>query len=618
MPRPISDFEPRERIAPIPHTTRRFSCRSALALSPDARTLAFIADLGAGTYSAWTLPLHKAGKPTPALGVEDAALRSLAWSKRGDLIGAADRGGTELHQLYVARTDERVERLSWSEGERVQRLLSWNAVSPDGAHVAFSSNARQPTDMDVVIEDVERATERVLVAGPAWHVVGGWSPDGRSLLVMRVTANTEQDLFIVDPDSGVATPLTRDEADVSNVPVGWLADGRPLAITDHGREHLYLAAYDRPTGEREVIDAPDWDVELAASSADGRVQIWSVNIDGYSTLRWRRDGTQRGEHPLRGVCEDLVISADGSLAAFHRTSATETPQLWVLDTSIGDARMIFETTRAVPASDLAEPELLRIHAPDGEIPVFVYRPRNARGPTPAVLYPHGGPEGQSRPSFTASLSYLLALVDRGITVVVPNIHGSTGYGRGWQKAIHRDWGGIDARDLRAVTDWMASQPDIDPHRLAVYGGSYGGFATLVCVTTMPERWKCAVDVFGVANLVTMIEHAQPNWRRFLKLWIGDLETDRAKLVDRSPITHMDQVRCPMLVVQGTNDPRVPKEESDQVVERLRARGVPVEYMVFEDEGHGFTKRANSDQAHARIVDFLTEQLTRSAAADAVV
>ncbi len=608
MPRPIADFEPRERIVPIPHTTRRFSCRSALALSPDARTLAFLGDLGAGTYSAWTLPLNRAGKPSPALGVEGAALRSLAWSKRGDLIGAADRGGTELHQLYVARSDERVEKLSWSEGERVQRLLSWNAVSPDGSRVAFSSNARQPTDMDIVMEDVERATERALVTGPAWHVVGGWSPDGRSLLVMRVSANTDQDLFIVDPDTGSATHITEHDGDVSNVPAGWLADGRPLGMTDHGREHLYLAAYDRMTGEREVIDAPEWDVELAASSADGRTQIWSVNADGYSTLRWQRDRRRVGERDLQGVCEDLVISADGSLAAFHRTSATEAPQLWVLDTVTGDARMVFETARTVTPRELAEPELIRITAQDGDIPAFIFRPRNATGRTPAVLYPHGGPEGQSRPGFPDRMAYLQALVDRGMTLVVPNIHGSTGYGRSWQKAIHRDWGGIDARDLRAVADWMANDPRIDPKRLAVYGGSYGGFATLVCVTTMPDRWKCAVDVFGVANLVTMIEHAQPNWRRFLKLWIGDLETDRAKLVERSPITHMDTVRCPMLVVQGTNDPRVPKEESDQVVERLRARGIPVEYMVFEDEGHGFTKRANSDKAHARIVDFLTEQL----------
>ena len=608
MPRPISDFEPRERIVPLPHTTRRFSCRSGLALSPDARTLAFIADLGAGTYSAWTLSLTRQEDPSPALGVDGAALRSLAWSTRGDLIGAADRGGTELHQLYVARSDERVEKLSWSEGERVQRLLSWNAVSPDGARVAFSSNARQPTDMDIVVEDVEQAAERPLVTGPAWHVAGGWSPDGSSLLVMRVTSNTDQDLLIVDAETGAARALTRHEGDVSNVPAGWLADGRPLGMTDHEREHLYLAAYDPTTGEREIIDAPDWDVELAASSSDGRAQIWSVNIDGYSTLRWCRDGERRGERELRGVCEDLIISADGSLAAFHRTSATEAPQLWVLDTTTGHARVVFETTRAVVASDLVEPELIRIPARDGAIPAFIFRPKNATGRTPAVLYPHGGPEGQSRPGFPDRMAYLQALVDRGITLVVPNIHGSTGYGLSWQKAIHRDWGGIDARDLRAVADWMAADPRIDPERLAVYGGSYGGFATLVCVTTLPDRWKCAVDVFGVANLVTMIEHAQPNWRRFLTLWIGDLETDRAKLVERSPITHIDKVRCPMLVVQGTNDPRVPKEESDQVVERLRARGVPVEYLVFEDEGHGFTKRKNSDQAHARIIDFLTEQL----------
>jgi dipeptidyl aminopeptidase/acylaminoacyl peptidase len=610
--RPISDFEPRERIAPIPHTTRRFSCRSALAISPDNGTLAFIADLGAGTYSAWTLPLTKPGTPSPALGVDGAALRSLSWSKRGDLIGAADRGGTELHQLYVARSDERVEKLSWNEGERVQRLLSWNATSPDGNRVAFSSNARQPTDMDIVIEDVETATERALVTGPTWYVAGGWSPDGRALLVMRVQANTDQDLFIVDPDSAAMRQLTAHEGDVSNVPAGWLADGRPLGITDAGREHLYLAAYDATTGAREIIDAPEWDVELAASSADGHAQIWSVNQDGYSTLRWQRDRKRAGERVLNGVCEDLIMSADGSLAAYHRTSATDAPQLWVLDLRTGDARMVFETARTVQAAELVEPELIRIKAADGDIPCFVFRPRStggATGRTPALLYPHGGPEGQSRPGFPDRAAYLQAFIDRGITLVVPNIHGSTGYGLSWQKAIHRDWGGIDARDLRAVADWMAADPKIDPKRLAVYGGSYGGFATLVCVTTMPERWKCAVDVFGVANLVTMIENAQPNWRRFLKLGIGDLETARAKLVERSPINHMDNVRCPMLVVQGTNDPRVPKEESDQVVERLRSRGVPVEYMVFEDEGHGFTKRANQDKAHKRIVDFLTEQLT---------
>jgi dipeptidyl aminopeptidase/acylaminoacyl peptidase len=429
---------------------------------------------------------------------------------------------------------------------------------------------------------------------------------------MRVQDNTDQDLFIVDAASGASHHLTPHDATCSNVPAGWRADGHPIAITDAGREFLYLAAYDPASREREVIDAPAWDVELAASSADGRTQIWSVNVDGYSSLRWQRDGRRAGEHDLRGICEDLILSADGSLAAFHRISATEPPQLWALDIATGAARLVFETTRAVPSSELAEPELVRIPAADGDIPAFIYRPRPTPGaPTrrPALLYPHGGPEAQSRPGFAHNTSHLLALVDHGITVVVPNIHGSTGYGKAWQEAIHRDWGGIDLRDLRAVADWMAAQPDLDPERLGVYGGSYGGFATLLCVTRIPERWRCAVDLFGVANLVTMIKHAQPNWRRFLARWIGDLETDRAVLAERSPVTHLDNVRCPLLVIQGTNDTRVPQEESDQVVERLRANGGRVEYLVIEDEGHGFTKRENADRAYARIVDFLTAELT---------
>ena len=202
---------------------------------------------------------------------------------------------------------------------------------------------------------------------------------------------------------------------------------------------------------------------------------------------------------------------------------------------------------------------------------------------------------------------------RGIALVVPNIHGSTGYGRAWQAAIHQDWGGIDLRDLRAVSDWMTKQPDFDQKRLAVYGGSYGGFATLLCVTRIPDLWRCAVDVFGVANLITMVENAQPNWRRFLARWIGDVERDREKLVERSPITHIENVRCPMLILQGENDPRVPQEESDQVVERLRALGRRVEYVVYPGEGHGFTKRANAEDAYGRIVKFLTQELRRDLA-----
>ena len=607
MPRPLSDFEPHERVALVPHTTRRYACRSTIALSPDGRTVAVVTDRGAGTFEAWTVSAM-GGTPQRAAGIAEHAVRSLCWSANGELLVAADKGGTELHQLYIRHPDGPTAPLSVDPAGRVQRLLSWNASSPDGARVAFSSNGRAPADMDVVLADLASGAERALVTGPAWHVVGGWSPDGRELLVMRVLDNTTQDLLVVDPRTGATREITQRAEDVSHVPAGYLADGRVVEITDIDDEHLWLAALDPKTGARESIDRGAWDVELAVSSPDGRVQLWSVNEDGYSKLRWRVDGGPVRERDLEGVCENVVLTPDGARAAYLRIAPTSPWEVWTLDTATGDARLALATEYTVPRSALVAPELVRIAGPEGDIPCFVYRPKHARAPYPALLYPHGGPEGQSRPAFSPHTMHLAALLDRGIALVVPNIHGSTGYGRAYQAAIHKDWGGIDLRDLREVTSWMRDQQDFDTKRLAVYGGSYGGFATLLCVTQLPDAWRCAVDVFGVANLVTMLEHAQPNWRRFLSRWIGELPRDRERLALRSPITHIESVRCPMLILQGSNDPRVPQEESDQVVAKLRALGRRVEYVVYPDEGHGFTKRANAQDAYGRIVEFLTKEL----------
>ena len=616
--RPLRDFVPTEQIRQMAHTTRRYSGPSALAFSPDARALAYVSDRS-GTYCAWTVPIA-GGESSLALGVEGGAVRSLCWAASGDLIGAVDRGGTERWQLYVTRPDEHVEALALSEGDDVQHLLSWNAASPDGRQLAISSNARERADVDIVVVDLATGAQRELVTGPSWHVAGGWSPDGRTLLVMRVLDNLEQTVLAVDVASGAQRELTPHEHEGQHVPAGWLADaevGPPeggataLVMTDDvgGPRHLDLVTVDPRTLARRLFDSVQGaDIELAASSADGRVQVWSANADGYSTLRWRTEGGAVRERDLEGVCEDLVVSADGARAAYVRQSPTEPSQVWVLDTRSGEAHTAVVTRTPIDTRELATPELVRIPAADGPVAAFVYRPTGARGRVPALLYPHGGPEGQSRPAYNHVLGPLQALVSRGIAVVVPNIHGSTGYGRAWQQAIHQDWGGIDLRDLRAVTDWMGNEPGFDPERLAVFGGSYGGFATLLCVTQLPDRWRCAVDLFGVANLVTMIETSQPNWQRFLRRWIGDVTTDREKLAERSPVNHIDKVRCPMLVLQGANDPRVPKSESDQVVERLRARGQRVEYVVFPDEGHGFTKRKNQDAAYEKIVDFLTREL----------
>ena len=291
---------PRERLAGVPHTTRRFACRSALALAPDGHRLAVVSDQGGGTYEAWTVS-PTGGTPERAVTIADHAVRSLCWSPSGELLAAADKGGTELHQLYIRQPDGPQLPVSVDPAGKVQRLLSWNAASPDGSAVAFSSNARQSTDMDVVVADLRTRNERTLLIGAAWHVVGGWSPDGSQLLVMRVHDNTTQDLLLADPKTGVAREITTHSEDVSHVPAGWLADGRVIEITDIDAEHLWLAALDPKTGAREAIDRPQWDVELAGSSSDGRVQVWSVNEDGYSKIRWRSGGGPIRERDIKGV-----------------------------------------------------------------------------------------------------------------------------------------------------------------------------------------------------------------------------------------------------------------------------------------------------------------------------
>ena len=595
LPRPLVGFV-------SPHTVRRYSGPAPLAFSPDASTLAFVSTRD-GPGVVYEVPVA-GGEPRKSFAIEGAAAYGLSWSPTGNLYCSAHRGGTERWQVYVRRPDGSLEDFAVSAGDRVQHHLSRYAVSPDGRSVAMSTNAREPADVDIAIVDAGTKHQRRVISEPAWHVVGGWSPDGRWLSVMRVAQNTDQDLLALEVDSGEVTELTSHRGEMQNVPAGWLADGRLLAITDHDSDFLHLEAIDIHSGGREVYDQPAWDVEVASTSPDGRGVAWCVNEDGYSRLRWRFQDGSVGDRETGGVVGDLVVANDGARAAYTLWPAAGPVEIRILALATGEDRLLLrgEALPQYPPS----PKSIRISGTEGDIPCYVYRPARASARTPALLVIHGGPEAQSRPLSMTALG--VRLLEKGVAIVVPNIHGSTGYGKSWQTRIHRDWGGIDLADLRSVADWMRGQPDFDPERLGVFGGSYGGFACLTCVTRLPEYWCCAVDIFGPSNLVTMLENDPPNWRRWNKLWIGDLETDREKLIERSPITHVENVRCPLLVIQGDNDPRVPREESDQLVERLRALGRPVEYLTFEGEGHGFSRRENQVLVHERTTDFLERHL----------
>jgi dipeptidyl aminopeptidase/acylaminoacyl peptidase len=357
-------------------------------------------------------------------------------------------------------------------------------------------------------------------------------------------------------------------------------------------------------------------VEEVALSRDGRVLAWNTNEDGWGRVRFRDLETDellpepdlpRGVGAFWGL-SSLSLSVDGRRAALLWGSRRRATELYVVETATGRARKLTDNmVGGLRERSLAAPDLVHVPTWDGrEIPAWLYRPRSRRR-VPAVLCIHGGPEAQERPWYHPFYQYL---VGHGFAVLAPNIRGSTGYGKTYQTLIHRDWGGGDLRDFDHLARWLREQDFVDGERLGVYGGSYGGFATLTCVTRLPEYWAAAVDVVGPSNLVTFSKAVPPTWRRFMDAWVGNPETEADFLLERSPITYVENARAPLLVMQGARDPRVVKPESDQMVERLRELGREVEYVVFADEGHGFTRRENQLRAFRLAADWLERHLAR--------
>jgi len=261
----------------------------------------------------------------------------------------------------------------------------------------------------------------------------------------------------------------------------------------------------------------------------------------------------------------------------------------------------------IPVKTMIVPERVAYRSFDGrDIPAWLYRPEG-RGPFPVVLSIHGGPQDQERPRYNYNGLYQY-LLHRGFGILAPNIRGSTGYGRTYEKLIERDWGGAELKDIEHAALYLRGLDWVDAGRIAIFGGSFGGFAVLSAITRLPEYWAAAVDLVGPSNLVTFVSTVPPHWRPMMKAWLGDPEADREFLIERSPITYVDNIRAPLLVIQGAKDPRVVKAESDQMVERIRARGGDVEYYVDENEGHGATRRENAIKWMGLAADFLTRHL----------
>ncbi len=590
-----------EKLAPFEQfmAYRRFS--GGLAFSPDARNLYFVSNMS-GQFNLWRVSAD-GGWPTQLTAFTDDTVRVISVSPSdGAVAFVADHDGDEFHQIYLLDPGG-----GWPEKltdePQVQHFVGGDAFSADGTKLAYAANARTPTDMEVWIRDLESGDTRAVFGEGMFAFPGSWSPDGTKLIAIDLRNNSDSSIHLVDLESGETTEITPHDEEGLYVPGPWHPDGSGFYyLSDEGREFRGLAFYDLGANSTRWIETPEHDVEEVATSHDGRVLAWLVNEDGYERLHLRdlHSGEDLpapqlppGARPhLTGIQPPLALTPDGSRAAVILSGPRRPPEAYVVETATGAARPVTESWigGGFDETDLADVELVSYPTfDDRNVPAWLYRPRTGNGRVPVVLAIHGGPEAQERPLYSPLYQYLAS---RGIAVLATNIRGSTGYGKSYQRLIQRDWGGGDLKDWDAAVKWLHAQDWVEPERIAVWGGSYGGFAVLSCVSRLPDYWAAAVDIFGPSNLITFAKAVPPTWKRLMKRFVGDPEEDAEMLRERSPLTYIENVKAPLLVIQGANDPRVVKAESDQLVEKLQSLGRTVEYIVFDDEGHGFTKRKN--------------------------
>ena len=578
---------------PLPYT--RLQSGTAPAFSTDGRTLFYLR--GAGLAQIWETSLDDgAHRPLTAHDERVSQVRRAPHDDR--LVYAIDAGGDERHQLWLL--DNGAARPLTAAPDTFHGCGAW---TPDGARIAFTANDRDAAHFDVLTIDVATGVCERLMHGTHEAAIGAWSKDGASVIVVQDRSTGDQRAFVLAAE-GTSTPVPRAGA-TRYGSLRW-DDGALMGLTNAGgREFMALARIDPVTGHAEPVFAPaDRDVEAWSLSSAG-VLATIENDRGYSVLRVGPRDTDRAavEGLPPGLGADLAWSPGGERLAFSFTAPTLPPGLWLWED--GAIRPLWQPDCPLPVRDFA---LVEWTSFDGRpIPGWFATPP---GPAPAsgwpaVVWVHGGPAAQTRANFRADMQ---ALLHQGYAVLMPNVRGSTGYGRACMDADDVERRLDSVHDLAAGHAWLIRQPGIDPARIAVVGQSYGGYMVLAAITEYPALWRCAIDFYGIADYATLLDATGP-WRKAHRAAeYGDPIRHRA-LFDRiSPIRHIGRVQAPLLVLHGKRDPRVAIGESEQIVAALRARNATVIYEVFDYAGHGFVRPDDKARVSQAVAGFLARFL----------
>ncbi len=586
------------------------SCSSP-SFSPDGARVAFISDLN-GTPQVWVVSTQ-GGWPELITSLDDQ-IQSVSWSPDGVWLAfSLAPGGGMNQQIYLVHPDGTGLRCL-TDGQKDNNLLGpWTY---DGSGLTLTSNRRDPAAMDAYLVDIESGELRVVVQNQGMGVLIDISRDGRNGVFYRLQNRSDDNLFLIDLTTSQMTLLTPHEGPGSFALGGFSPDGQTVYLSSNDEREMVVFA--RVRLGQDGVPGP---IEVLAERDDAELQGFQISEDGVTAaLIWNVAGRnelvfldlttqQLTQGPsLPGECVgSFHWSHDGSLLVLAVCGSTLPWDIWVLEHA---SQRLWQITRSAHAgvdlTALVRPELVQFSAHDG-LPLsgWLYRPRGSVEAGPLVINFHGGPESQTRPGFNSTFQALLA---RGIAVFAPNVRGSSGFGKTF---VNLDNGPLrfDAlKDIEACANYMVAAGIAHPRQLGIMGGSYGGYMTMAGLTEYPDLFAAGVNLFGIINFETFFAHTEPWIAAVSTIEYGDPLTQVDLLRSLSPIHKLDRVKAATLVLHGANDTNVPLIEAEQVIEHLGRRGVPVEAIIFPDEGHGFTRTANRLRTTVSIVQWLARYL----------
>ncbi len=599
------------------YQTRSYGMSSPAGLgwSADGRSVLISSDQ-TGVFNAYALPVA-GGEPVALSASTTVATRGVSYfpnDNRVLLTADSGGGGSELSHVYVRELDGTVRDLTPGENVKAD-VLGWNAARDT---FWVTSNARDPEVFDLYAYDPDTYESRLVFENPGMFIADV-SPDGRWLAIDKPLTSADSDVYLVDLQ-GDREPrlITAHEGDVAHGTYGFTPDSRRLVYgtNEHGEFHQAWT-YDLATGEKSALIQADWDVEFVSYSPSGRYRVSALNADASTELTLLDTVAGR---PVRltgvpaGSIGQIRYNADETRIAFTVSSDTSPNDVWTADLATGRARRLLTALNpAIDEADLVDAGIVRYAASDGTvIPGVLYRPKgaSAANPAPAIVLVHGGPGGQSTRGYSAQIQHL---VNHGYAVLAANNRGSSGYGKTFFHMDDRAHGEADLQDIVDAGQWLREQDWVSDDQVAVMGGSYGGYLTAAALAFHPEAFDAGINIYGVTNWVRTLESIPAWWgaqRDALFDEMGDPATDAERHRRISPLFHASNIRRPMLVVQGANDPRVLPIESEEIVAAVRANNVPVEYVLFPDEGHGFQRRENRITAQEAYLAFLNRYVRK--------